>query len=234
MKYILIIIAVLIILTACQPILQADTVKSRQSVETIVEIRTVKEYITVEDTTKIDELESNIYKLELELKSYRALLGNLNSLLKNVYYIECKNSIGGIGNATAFSINYNNKIYILSAGHLVENENGKFSNFRIKYNNKWIYLKLLDYNNNYLNRNDYAILYSDKIDDGFVVDTENDKPEYILGYNDINTLKDINIVSIESESGSPIIDIEGEIVGISTTDMFIYYTDIDKVLDKLK
>jgi len=52
----------------------------------------------------------------------------------------------------------------------------------------------------------------------------------LLGNEKLNIIKDIYDNNIEGESGSPIIDNEGEIIGIDTTDIINYYTDIDIVL----
>ncbi|MCJ7665943.1 MAG: hypothetical protein MUO59_04320, partial [Actinobacteria bacterium] len=119
MKYIYILLILIMVITGCTP-LAAETV-----IETIVETEIVKEYIEVENTDEIDRLNN-------EIQQYKDLINNLDDLLDNVYYIECTNAIGGTGEATAFSIEYNQDIYIISAGHLVENEYGIFSNFRIK------------------------------------------------------------------------------------------------------
>ena len=217
MKYILIILVLLILLTACQSVLQAGTVETRQSVETIVEIRTVKEYLQVEDTTKTDELQSQNSQLQLELKSYRALLDNLNELLSNVYYGYASNDNYIQDGFTAFSLEYNNKYYIITAGHCVENENGKFSNFKFKANfsDKWIYAKLLTYENDFIYGKDYAVFYSDKINSGLKVGGY-ELPAFILGNGKLNIIKKNTDKSLEGESGSPVVNINSEVIGIMT------------------
>ncbi len=184
--------------------------------ETVIETVTVTEYIEVENTDRIDRLES-------EVGQYQDLISNLNELLGYVYLIEGTNTIGGIGEATAFALEYKEEIYIISAGHVVENKNGIFSNFRII---NGVLLELLDYDNDYINKSDYAI-FTGEIDKGFKVDLDNDNPLYRIG----DTIVDYRITSIEGESGSPVIDIGGEVTEIATTDIYSYNTDIDTVLD---
>jgi hypothetical protein len=218
----------LIFLTSCSTGLIADTIPAP---ETVI----VTETITVEDTAKIIELEQENSKLEAELAQYQSLISNLNDLLKNVYYVYQKKSDGSSVWGTGFSIEYNDKYFLITAGHAVKNEYGVFKNLGFKLDNKWVYPKLLAYDNDYTARNDYAIFYSNKINNGFIIDNENDNPEYILGTENqnLNIIRSFNINGIEGESGSPIIDYEGEIVGIDTTDLVSYYTEINKVLQAI-
>ncbi|MCJ7666635.1 MAG: hypothetical protein MUO59_07870, partial [Actinobacteria bacterium] len=101
------------------------------------------------------------------------------------------------------------------------------------FGGKWIYPKLLTYENDYDNNIDYAIFYSDKIDSGLGYDLDNGYPEYVLGNGDINTIKGFYTYDlVGGESGSPIIDIDGEAIGIATggsTDINIVLQAIDNM-----
>lgn len=163
---------------------------------------------------------------------YQNLTANLNDLLKNVYYVYGEGSGTWVA-GTGFSMEYKDKFYLITAGHIVDCEWGIHKNlrFRANFSNKWIYPKLIAYNNDYLARNDYAIFYSDKIESGLKVDFENDDSAFVIGCEklNINIIKDSDTVNIVGESGSPIIDINGEVTGISTTNNSLYYTDISNV-----
>lgn len=218
----LLIIFLFLFLTGCSNQLATNTT---QVPETVTATSIVTE--TVEDTAKINELNA-------ELAQYKHLIASLNELLENVYYVYQKKSDGSSSWGTGFSLKYKSKFYLITAGHAVNGEYGIFKNLGFEDNNgKWIYPKLLDFNNDYINRNDYAIFYSDKILDGLNIDNENDNPEFIIGNEKFNTIKDIGKINIAGESGSPIIDIEGEIIGILTTDIYSYYTDIDLVIEAI-
>jgi len=87
--------------------------------------------------------------------------------------------------------------------------------------------------------NDYAIFYSDKVKSGLELDFENDDSAFVIGCEklNINIIKDSDTSNIVGESGSPIIDTEGEVTGVSTTNNSLYYTDISNVeleIDKTK
>jgi len=181
---------------------------------------------TVEDAARIEEL-------EVELKQYQELIGNLNQYLSYIYPMKVSNSdysSEGIG----FSIKYKDKFYMITAGHGVhytyDNTDVLFTNFKF-LDNGWISLKLLDYNNDYTNNNDYAIFVSDKLDNGFNIDLDNDNPLFII--NDTNFISGYTRKTIEGESGSPVIDINGEVTEIATTDLYSYNTDIDIVLEAI-
>lgn len=226
-KYIKIIIIVLfiLILAACSEV-QAIP---EPVIETVIETVIVTETVEIENTERIDEL-------EIEVQQYKDLIGNLNEYLGNVYYGWAINSIGGTEDGyTAFTIFYKDEYYIITAGHAVENEHGKFSNFkfRAKFSDIWIYPKLLTYDNNYMNEVDYAIFISSEIVSGFNVDLDNDKPLFIIGGTDINTISDYYRLAVAGESGSPIIDVEGEVTEIVTTSNPRYNTDINIVIEAI-
>lgn len=190
------------------------------------------------------ELESEIYDLESqlnlvdkdlqltkdELGKYKDLINNLNEYLSYVYKMECTNTIGGTGEGTAFSIKYNQDIYIISSGHIVDNEHGIFNNFRIRTNDGWVYLELLCYEVTNT-APDYGVFYSNKIDNGLGVDRNNTEPNFRLGnkYSNLNLINLNDDWGIDGECGSPIIDLDGEVIGIHVG----YMTDIDNVLEAI-
>jgi hypothetical protein len=237
MKYLpLVLLIILFILSGCSSQIVADTTPETVTVTSIVE---------VENTDRIEKLEADNLKLEAELEKYKELIEGLNELLGNVYIGISSNENWISGDYVAFSMEYNDKFYLISAGHCVhlefEGKNIKYTDFKFKANfsDNWIYPKLLTYNNNYLANDDYAVFYSDKINMGFNVDTENDLSKYKIIYPDISDKVIIGIYDegIDGESGSPVIDIDGEITGIATTSSHLYNTKIKTVLkaiDELK
>jgi len=220
MNKLILLIFLLLFLTDCTRYIEVPAIET--VTETVTE--TITEYIEIEDTDKID-------KLENELQQYQDLIGNLNELLGYVYYMDCTNPIGGVGDGVAFSIEYNQDIYVISSGHIVENENGLFGNFRISLDNRWEHLELLDYSNSYMTKNDYAILVSNEIDGGFKIDLDNDKPLFLVSSDVL--VSDYKRIILKGESGSPVIDIDGEVTEIATTDRYSYNTDIDTILEAI-
>lgn len=180
---------------------------------------------------EVNTLETDLDLTEVELEKYRSLVNNLNELLSNVYigYAENENYI--LDGFTAFSIEYKGKFYLITAGHCVEDyDMGRMTNFKFKANfsNSWIYPKLLAYENDFYGNRDYAIFYSDKIDSGLAYDLNNSYPRFILGNMNDNILKEFFTFNlIEGESGSPILDIDGEVTEIATGS----YVDIDLVVE---
>jgi len=241
-KVIIIILLFSIFLIGCNTI-SADTIISTTAETTIITETTINHsnntinYDYDNLKAEYDILAEDKQKLEDENKAYDYLIRNLNNLLRNVYYGEATNDVGGTGNFTGFTIYYKNKYYILTAGHCVENENGKFSNFKFKANfsNEWIYPKLLAYKYNRTGL-DYAIFIEDKINNGFVTFNNNsDGKKYILGsiHNNLNVFKEFDANAIQGESGSPIINIKQELIGICTskgsfTGINVVLTTIDK------
>jgi hypothetical protein len=224
MKRLLIVLSIIVLIfafvTTCTPESSPEVIEEEAEPEIVTDtiIETITETVVV--TEYIEDTEC-----KEELQKYKDLINNLNEYLGYVYYVECTNAIGGIGDATAFSIDYNDEIYLISAGHLVENENGIFGNFRIG----GISIVLLTYNNDYMNKTDYAIFTSSEIDNGFEVDLDSDKPLFLIG----DSIWDYTRKTVEGESGSPVIDIDGEVTEIATTDLYYYNTDIDIVLEAI-
>lgn len=236
MKRIIIILLILsTFLIGCSNLINAGTTVATSKAETKTETVTVTSIVEVENTEKIERLEADNTKLEAELEKYKELISGLNDSLGNVYYFYAENS-GGYVNGTGFSLNYNGNNYLITAGHCIENEYGKFGNFKFKANfsNEWIYPKLLIYNVNYYADYDYAIFYSDKIKNGFIVG----KPKglnIILGNSDakLNTIRSITETHKRGESGSPIINANGEVIGILTGGI-TYIDKVTEAIDSLK
>ena len=174
-------------------------------------------------TNENKNLKTDINNVENETEKYKYLLSSLNELLSNVYYMECSNS-EYTNWGTGFSVSYNNAYYILTAGHYIENEYGKFGNFRFKVDNEWIYPELLAYEVTETTP-DYAIFYSDKIDNGLKYDINNTEPDYRLGIDII--IQENNNWGEPGSCGSPVIDLDGEVIGIHIG----YFQDIDLILE---
>ncbi|MHB8276151.1 MAG: hypothetical protein ACYDIA_00650 [Candidatus Humimicrobiaceae bacterium] len=236
---ILLIILCFIFLISCTGTVSSKKVVATQVPETTAvpstTTITVTSIVTVENTARIDELEKQLNGSKAETEKYQNLIVNIKQYLSYIYPMKVSNanySSEGIG----FSIKYNDKYFIISAGHGVhytyKDVDVLYTNFKF-LDEGWESLKLLDYNNDYTNKNDYAIFYSDKINTGFKIDNENDNSVFILGIEKYNIIEDKNNTNVAGESGSPIIDSEAEITGILTTDIFMYFTDIDTVLEAI-
>ena len=181
-------------------------------------------------------LKSDVDNLENETEKYQVLLRDLNSLLKNVYYGYASNSEWISDGFTAFSMEYGERYYILTAGHCIHYnfgglDTGLYTTIKFKNNSgDFIYPKLLAYENDYYR--DYAILFSDKVTSGLDFDLNNSYPEFILGNRNLNTIKNEYDLK-DGESGSPVIDLDGQVIGIATGN----FVDIDlviKAIDNLK
>ena len=235
MKRILTIIALLLIIftVSCQSSLIVDTVATINIPETAI----VTETVTVEDTAKINKLQKQLTDSQAETEKYQDLIANLNDLLKNVYSGYAENNNYKSDGFTAFSLKHNDKYYLITAGHCVHYnyeglDTGEYTSFKFQANfsDNWIYPKLLKYENDFNGNRDYAIFTSTKIDSGLNFDLNNTYPEYILGNEDNNIFKQFSIYNlIEGESGSPVIDIGGETIGIATGN----FCDIDLVIQAI-
>jgi hypothetical protein len=222
MKYIIYILLILLILftIGCTKYVKVEPEPIIETVvKTVVVTETVIETVEVQDTECID------------------LIGNLNELLDNVYYVYGKNEYEDHYDeswGTGFSLEYKDKFYLITAGHIVENEYGYFPNlgFKANFSDEWIYPKLLCYEQNHEAIIDYAVFYSDKVDSGFTIDDDNDKGIYMFGNSElnINIIKSNEIKNVTGESGSPITDISAEVIGISIADIPEIYMPINTVL----
>ncbi len=212
MKYILIVFLT-ILLTGCTQYVPVVETITEIVVETVVVTETVVEYDN---------------ECSEELQQYKDLINNLNEYLGYVYFVYQLKSDGSSSWGTGFSIEYGNEFYLITAGHVVDGVYGYFPNLGFELSDGWLYPELLTYENDYINERDYAI-FSSEIDEGFKVDLDNDNPLYRIG----DTILDYKITSIEGESGSPVIDVDGEVTEIATTDMYFYNTDIDMILETI-
>jgi hypothetical protein len=174
------------------------------------------------------------------LSTAELLLDNTNRILSTVYFGTA--DIGEKEEAkdfTAFTMLYNKKFYLITAGHCIELGEEKYSNFKFKANNKsyWLHPKLLAFENDYKNKRDYAIFYSEHLFTMGLIPAsgkEDLEPQYVLG----NTERDLNLVkrysdAIYGESGSPIINKKCHVVGVMITREG-EFTPINTVLEALK
>ena len=179
---------------------------------------------------EVNTLENNLTLSKEELIKYRSLVDNLNELLSNVYYVYQKKSDGSSIWGTGFSIEYQGNYYLVTVGHAIENEYGIFKNLGFKdIGNRWIYPKLLAYENDFRGHRDYAILFSDKVTSGLNYALNNSFPQYMLGNLNVNILRRYTRAGVDGECGSPIVDLSGEVVGIYTGD----FVDIDIILEAI-
>ena len=185
-----------------------------------------------------NELESELNQSELKLVNYNILTNNLNKLLSTVYYgsavsTDFKNENKSF---TAFSLFYNNSFYLITAGHCIEDDGVEYKDFKFKSNTSsgyWIYPKLIKYQIDHENNNDFAIFYSLDILKGLIIDSDFKEPSYVLGNteNKLNLFKEFTMVS-ESDCGSPILNTKSKVVGIVIKDN-INFTPIEKVTDSI-
>jgi hypothetical protein len=170
------------------------------------------------DLNAVDEAVSERFR---KLTGAELLLDNTNRILSTVYFGTADtDQKEDAWDFTAFSIRYNDKYYIITAGHSVEMDGIKYKNFRFKANNSniWITPELLDYKNDYENNLDYAVFYSNKpVTMGLIPATEDEdhSPVYILGNieNDLNLIKEYKEAK-RGESGSPVLNSKCHVIGI--------------------
>jgi hypothetical protein len=168
-----------------------------------------------------------------DLENLRSLINNFNKLLKNVY----------IGSAdpkelaytfTAFSVEYEGEYYLITAGHCVKDNFGKEGKFKFKANfsDEWIYPELLGYKAEFWNLDDYGVFSSDGLYSGFKIGDQETKENYLIGSMDKNLsiLRNLGAGSKRGESGSPVINEKGEVIGIYVV-YGLVYTPIQLALD---
>lgn len=190
-------------------------------------------FLAQEDIIKLQEEMAGLEGNPLKLK---VLLNNINDLLKNVY-------IGSTSpketeyTFTAFKIIYKDKSYIVTAGHCVADNYGEKGSFKFKANfsQEWIYPELLGYKAEFFNLDDYGVFYSSDITGGLKVTGDLSKPSennYVLGSMDkqLSIFRNLGDSSQKGESGSPVINDVGEVIGIYVI-YGLVYTPIQLALD---
>ncbi len=185
-----------------------------------------------------------LVKLQDELADFegnplklKKLLNNINDLLKNVY-IGSTSPKETAYTFTAFKIIYKGKSYIITAGHCVNDNYGEEGSFKFKANfsRDWIYPELLGYKADFTNLDDYGVFYSDANTGGLKVTEDlNSLPSennYLLGSMDkqLSIFRNLGDSSEKGESGSPVINRDGEVVGIYVI-YGLAYTPIKLALD---
>jgi len=187
----------------------------------------------------LSDIETRIAEKDEELKSINILINNSNILLSTVYYGTAEPIEGGPEeNFTAFGLFYKDKFYLITAGHCIENDDLKYTNFKFKSNSSesFIYPKLLDYNNDNKNNKDYAIFRSNFVRNGLLIYDEDKEPKYVLGNAEkrINFFKKFN-TAIRGESGSPILNSKCRLVGvvIKNNDQYTPIEVVTEAIDKL-
>ncbi len=189
---------------------------------------------------EIAQLEEETEKQSDELSDYGILTGNLNKLLTTVYYgYAVPETEGRSKNFTAFSIFYKDDFYLITAGHCIEYNGIKYTDFKFKSNisNFWIYPELLYYEADYLNNRDYGIFTLPNLRTGLIIDNEDTEPKYVLGNFErkINFFKGFDH-SEEGESGSPILSSGCRLVGIvikNNTD-YTPISEVTQAIDRLR
>ncbi len=248
MKKFFAIIALLITLLciSCDPQWAIDSrstsVSLNDSVSTSAESAVISE--TVQETSPAtiqlgDNEQIKVQELENEVQAHDNFIANLNDYLKCVYSGFASND-NYESRFTAFSIKYNDKFYLITAGHCVHYnynglDTGKYTYFKFMANftNEYIYPELLIYDNDFIGNNDYAVFFTKELTNGLNTNSLFNKmpSTYTLGCfkNNINVVKEYNAQDYDTESGCPIVNIDGEVVAIMTG----YFTDIDIVLNAI-
>lgn len=175
-----------------------------------------------------------------DLKKYKYLLDNFNSiLLKTIYYGTADSKKGYPGHSfTAFGLFYKEKYYLITAGHSIEMDGVKYENFKFKSNYKdiWITPKLLYFENDTERNNDFAIFQDAFVLNGLYSADKNLKPEFIVGNTErnANIIREYNkdILAVHGESGSPVLNSECRVVGVLIKNTG-EYAEIEKVLAAL-
>ncbi len=182
---------------------------------------------------EIAQLEETAEEQSEQLSEFDVLTGNLNKLLTTVYYGSAvPETEGRDKNFTAFSMFHKDNFYLITAGHCIEYNGIKYTDFKFKSNtnSSWIYPELLYYEADYMNNHDYGIFTLSYLRTGLIVDDKDTEPKYVLGNFErkLNFFKGFEHAK-EGESGSPILSSGCKLVGIvikNNTD----YTPISEVI----
>lgn len=183
---------------------------------------------------EIISLEKELSLLESQPQRALALLEDLNNILSNVYYGIAENETGY--SFTAFTIEYEGNYYIITAGHCINDNFGSSGLFKFKanFNDTWIYPELMAFEPYFWDLEDYAILTSEKIMDGLNIGEGPTKNTYTLGSaeKNLSIFRNLTTSTKRGESGSPIINESGEVLGILVV-AGKNYTPIDLVLKRI-
>ncbi len=179
-------------------------------------------------------LEKEISFLESQPQASIALLEDLNNMLSNVYYGIAENESGY--SFTAFAIEYEGNYYIITAGHCINDNFGSSGLFKFKANfsDTWIYPELLAYEPFFWDLEDYAVFTSEIIVDGLNTGDEPTGRTYAMGSakKNLSVFRNLSTSSKRGESGSPVINEFGEVLGILVV-AGINYTPIDLALERI-
>ncbi len=216
--YILLIIAFTLLITGCKSDLYPGEPDSRYMI------------------SEISRFESEFDIKNQQIKEFDIIIKNFNLLLSTVYYGTAKSVDEGKNkNFTAFGMMYKEEYYLITAGHCIKYDGIEYINFGFKSNfsGLWVFPELIDYNNDSANNNDYAIFKHSAISRGLIVDEIDKEPVYVLGNinRKINIFKKFND-AVEGESGSPILNSGGKLVGITIKNNG-QFTPIEVVTDAL-
>ena len=185
------------------------------------------------EPANIKNLEEQIVVLQEEQEKLKKILDNMNRLLKYVY--TGSSSPEELAYTfTAFSIEYKNKFYIITAGHCVQDNYGKEGAFKFKANfsDEWVYPELLGFKAEFWNLDDYGVFYSDIVKGGLNVSDIETPDYYLLGSLDkrLSVFRNLGDSSRRGESGSPVINEDGQVVGIYVV-YGLVFTPIQLALD---
>jgi hypothetical protein len=185
---------------------------------------------------EIAGLQEKIDTHDEEISEHDILTGNLNKLLSIVYYASAvPETEGREKNFTAFSMYYREEFYLITAGHCIEYDGIRYTDFKFKSNDseQWIYPKLLYHEADYENNRDFAIFTYSHLRNGLMIEDKDMEPEYVLGNFErkLNFFKEFSSAK-EGESGSPVLSKGCKLVGIiikNNSD----YTPISKVTEAI-
>lgn len=187
---------------------------SQQDSETISKLQ--EEVDRLEKTIEGFDYDGELASLRQEVEGLKTILEGFEQLLSNVY-IGMTEPMANYS-FTAFSLKYEDKYYIITAGHCV-NDNLRQDNvfkFKANFSEEWIYPELIGYNAAFWELDDYAVFYSDDLMSGLEIGKEPSSRNYLLGSLDkgLNIFRYVGDSSIRGESGSPVINLYGKVVGI--------------------
>ena len=108
---------------------------------------------------------------------------------------------------------------------------GRFR-FKANFSDDWIYPELIGYKAEFWNLDDYAVFYSEDVNDGFEISGIETTDNYLPGSIDkgLSVFRHLGDSSRRGESGSPVINEYGEVIGIYVV-YGLVYTPIQLALD---